>query len=382
MKILFLTEFFPDLGKRVFTGGIESRTFYTASNFSHKHKVFVIARKKKGQKKEESKGKLTIFRLGPQVDNVTANFFSIFDRLIFVILAFFRGLKLDIDIVEGSNFVAFLPAFLISLFKKIPRVIWYPDVLIGSWQKEFGFLTGFFGEIGERVFLKIKWGKLLTTPPAVKEKLIKFGVDSKKIKVVFCGVETKLFKPKKKFKQKTLCVVSRLISYKRVEDVIKALFLINKKLNVNLKIIGVGQEKKRLIHLTKKLKLTKKIKFYEKLNQKELAKIIAQSHILVHPSLIEGFGIILMESASSGTPFIAADIPSSRFLKNQLKSGILFGKKNEKDLAKKILRLFKNKKMYEGLRENGIKNSRKFSWRKLAKQTEGIYEKITSCHSY
>ena len=30
MRILFLTEFFPDFEKRTFTGGVEARTFYTA----------------------------------------------------------------------------------------------------------------------------------------------------------------------------------------------------------------------------------------------------------------------------------------------------------------------------------------------------------------
>lgn len=370
MKILFLTEFFPDFKKRIFTGGVEVRTFYTALNLSSKHKVFIICRRQKYQKGEETKGNLTVFRLDTGINDPSANFISIFQRFIFIIHAFFKSLKLDIDMVEGSNFVTFLPAFFIGLFKKIPKIAWYPDVLIGSWQKEFGFLTGLFGEIGERIFLKAPWNKIITISPAVKKKLIKFGVNKNKIEVVFCGVDKKVFKPQKKFKQKTLCVVSRLLPYKRVEDVIKALVLVNKSLNVNLEIVGVGPEKKRSLHLTKELKLTKKVKFYEKLNQKEVAKIISKSHLLIHPSIIEGFGIVLIEAASSGTPFIAANIPTSQMLEKNLKSGLLFEKENEKILADKILKILKDKKLYESLRKNGIENSKKFSWGKLTRKTE------------
>jgi len=372
MRILFLTEFFPDFGKRTFTGGVEARTFYTALFLSKNHQVFVIARRKKGQEKREIRKNLTIIRVGTETKGPLATFSSILNRLTFTILAFFRGIKLNVDVVEGSNYVAFIPVFLIGIFKKIPKVAWYPDTLIGKWQKYFG-LVGLFGEIGERIFFKLSWDKIITISPAVKKRLVKKGFPSEKIKVIFCGVDQKAFRPFKKYKTKTLCVVSRLLPYKRVKDAIEALAYINKQERVVLKIIGSGAEKENLLSLTKKMKILKRVKFYESIDQKRLAQILGRSHILIHPSIVEGFGIVLVEAASAGTPFIAADIPTSKMLAKKLKSGILFEKKDAKDLAENISKLFKDKKLYEKMRKNGIENAKKFSWESLSKQTERVF---------
>jgi len=372
MRILLLTEFFPDFDKRAFTGGVEARIFYTALFLSKNHQVFVIARRKKSQEKREIRQNLTIIRVGSETEDSLATFPSVLDRLIFTILAFWQGVKLKIDLVEGSNYVAFIPAFLIGIFKKIPKIAWYPDTLIGKWRKYFG-LVGFFGEIGERVFVKLGWDKIITISPAVKERLVNYGVRQEKIKVVFCGVDRKVFKPLKKYKTKTLCVVSRLLPYKRAEDAIKALACVNKKTKTAFKIIGSGPGKENLIFLARRLKILKRVKFYESIDQKRLAQILGRSHILVHPSVVEGFGIVILEAAGSGTPFIAASIPTSKMLAEKLRSGLLFKKKNAKELAEKILELFENKKLYEKLRKNGIENAKKFSWEKLGRETEKVF---------
>jgi len=372
MRILLLTEFFPDFGKITFTGGVEARTFYTALFLSKNHQVFVIARRKKGQEKREIRKNLTIIRVGTETEGSLATFSSILNRLTFTILAFFRGIKLNVDVIEGSNYVSFIPAFLIGILKKIPKVAWYPDTLIGKWRKYFG-LVGFLGEVSERIFFKLSWDKIITISPAVKKRLVKKGFPSEKIKVIFCGVDQKAFKPFEKYKTKTLCVVSRLLPYKRVEDAIKALAYINKQERAVLKIIGSGAEKENLLSLTKKMRILKRVKFYESIDQKRLAQILGRSHILIHPSIVEGFGIVLVEAASAGTPFIAADIPTSKMLAKKLKSGILFEKKDAKDLAENISKLFKDKKLYEKMRKNGIENAKKFSWESLSKQTERVF---------
>ena len=111
MKILFLTEFFPSSSQLIFTGGVEARTFFIAQALAKKEKVIVLCRKTKELKRNKKLANLTIYPCGLPVLNIEANFFSLFERTIFIISSFFKGLKTDFDLVEGSNFVSYLPAF-------------------------------------------------------------------------------------------------------------------------------------------------------------------------------------------------------------------------------------------------------------------------------
>ena len=82
-----------------------------------------------------------------------------------------------------------------------------------------------------------------------KKKLIKLNIPSTKIDVVPNGIDlTKYESIKvKKSRNPTLCFVGRLISHKRVKDLITAIFILKKTFpKIKCKIIGNGPEKDNL----------------------------------------------------------------------------------------------------------------------------------------
>ncbi|NMB57382.1 glycosyltransferase family 4 protein [Candidatus Beckwithbacteria bacterium] len=378
MKILLITEFFTSPEKQIFSGGVETRCFYIAKYLSSQNQVFVICRRRKEELKFEQKDNLIIYRLGREIQSTEANIFSIIDRLIFQFLAFFKGLQLRIDLVEGSNYICFLPAFFVGFFKRIPKVAWYPDVLKGSWQEQFGLFLGFFGELGEFIFLKLSWDQFITISLYVKEKLIKNRVSKNKIKIIACGVDLQLIN-KSKFikKEDQIIVVSRLINYKRVDWTINLINQIREKFpKLKLKIIGIGPEEKKLIFLTGKLRLNKKVEFVKNIKSMQLYEEIAKSKLLLHPSLVEGFGIVLLEATALQTPFIASDIPTSLYLQKQLNSGLVFKKNDFDDFLDQTKIILNNDKEYKRLQTNGMKNIEYFDWKKLTQDTEEVYKEI------
>lgn len=121
MRVLLLTEFFPSSSELRFSGGVEARTFYIAENLAKADKITVICRKTKNLKRTIKKGNILICPCGLPVFNISANFLSVFERLIFILASFWQGIKLDFDLVEGSNFVTYLPAYFLGLIKKKPK---------------------------------------------------------------------------------------------------------------------------------------------------------------------------------------------------------------------------------------------------------------------
>jgi len=254
MKVLLLTEFFPNPAKPLFTGGVEARTFMIAQHLAQEMEVEVVCRRTKQLRRRIKKGGLTIYPCGPAARRTTASFFSIFGRLVFILASLRQGLRLDFDLVEGSNFISYLPAFFLGKIKKKPTVAWTADVLGLQWLTHFN-LTGLFGYLLERAGLSRNWNGLIAMSGQTKKKLVKRGIREARVRVVYGGVgyQTLNQLKVKKFEKRTIICISRLVNYKRVEDLIQAFTKLQvEEDDLRLIIIGSGPEEKGLRKLVQK----------------------------------------------------------------------------------------------------------------------------------
>jgi len=372
MHILMVSEFFPSLQNQVFSGGVEVRCFYTALYISKNHEVTVLARRKKGELASEVLGKLRIYRFGKEIGQTSATFRSLFSRLAYIILCIYQSLGIKADIIEGSNFVSLIPAFIIGRIKKKPTIAFYPDVLIGKWKQLFGNLLGGIGELVERIIIKLPWDKYIAISNSVKDSLEKYKIESNKIDVIPCGIELPnviIAEPK----QNRLIVISRLVAYKRVDWVIKLLKNIELEFpKLSLLIIGSGPEDEKLKKLANSLKITNKVSFIRDVSKEILYQELNKSLLLVHPSLIEGFGIVLLEANSYGVPFIAANIPTSKELIGKL-GGLLFRQDDFSDFVNKTKELISDKSLWQKLSKKGLLGVFDYQWSSIAEKTEKLY---------
>lgn len=384
MKILLVTEFFPADLRLAFSGGVETRVYYLAKNLSIKNQVLVMCRRTSQLSQTKQDDNLMLLPCGRKTKFIEANFWSIFERFYFILCAVIIGLKLDFDIVEGSNYVTYLPAYLLGWLKRKPRIAWYADVLKGRWIGYFG-LTGIFGEIIERLSLKLHWSKIIALSKVTKIKLIKSGIDAKKIAVVYGGVDTKLniaAKSRSSFRQKkkkNIICISRLVKYKRVDDLINAFgLLINKFPYLTLIIVGQGPEEKNLKNLVKSKKLQARVIFLNNIPRNMLIKLLKQAYLFCLPSVVEGFGLVTIEAAAHGTPYIISDIGINKEITHNGKGGLFFKRQDIIDLCIKIEILLKDKNLYLKKQTEGLLLARNYNWRKVTQQTRKIYQEVVN----
>lgn len=373
MKILLVSEFFPTGKGLKFSGGVEARNFYIARNLSQKDEVIVITSRVEDSPKTEKIGKIKIIRVGPR-RKYQPTFGDLVKRIQFIASAIKEGASLKPDIVEGTNFVTHFVAKGISRKNNIPSVAWYPDVWIGSWIKNVG-LAGILGEILERINLYSSFDSFIAISANTSKKLAQRKV--RNVSIIHCGVDLSEFKNNvKKFSNKTIISVSRLAKYKNIKDLILAFALLQTKIkNTSLIIVGTGPEKKSLEKLIKQLKLEKKISFYSNLPRKELVELVKKSHVFCLPSTVEGFGIATIEAAAAGLPYVVSDIPVFREITKNGQGGLIFKLGNTRNLAEKLEKLIKDKKLYQLKMKEAAVLAKNYDWEKIARQTKKVYEK-------
>lgn len=113
---------------------------------------------------------------------------------------------------------------------------------------------------------------------------------------IYPPVDVELFKPgEEKDVKDYFLFVSRLVKHKKCDLVIEAF----NKLNLPLKIIGRGPEKKRLERMA-----NKNVEFLNFLPDQELKKYYAEARAFIFAAE-EDFGIVPVEAMASGRPVIA-----------------------------------------------------------------------------
>ncbi len=374
MKILILSEYFPSGKDLKITGGVEARNYFVSKHLSKNNKVTIISSSIHGQKEKETFSGINVIRVGKR-RNYNATSGSILERLIFLKEAIKTGATLDIDIVEGTNFITHFIAKRISKSKKIPAVAWYPDVWIGSWIKNAGFY-GLFGEILERFNLGQKFDAYIAISNQTAKKLARYV--KKRVYIINCGVEKeKNIKKTKNSNEHSIICVSRLTKYKNIKTLMFAFADLSLKLkNLSLTIVGTGPELDNLKDLARELKLSKNIQFYSSLSRTSLMNLYAASHVFSLPSIVEGFGIATIEASSFGLPYVNANIPVQKEITKNGQGGFLVDPTSPLDYSEKFYQLFTDDKLYFKKSQDAVKLAKLYDWKKISAQTEKVYKSL------
>jgi len=263
-----------------------------------------------------------------------------------------------------------------ATFKSIFFRIFY---LFRDWF-QFGIIVGVFGYLIEKISLKLNWNHIIALSHSTEKKLIQSGIKKEKITVVHGGIDLQEFKnlDYAKFPQFTIICIARLVTTKRIKDLVKGFAFFNKKNSkTKLIIIGYGPKKQFLKEQVEKLDISNKVSFYENLPRKQLLKLLKQSHLFCLPSIVEGFGLVTIEAMAAGLPAVLADIPINHEV-TQDKGALFYQSKNSQDLAAQLEKLISHKKLYQSKSKQALEFAKIYSWDKIYQQTKQIYQLPTS----
>jgi glycosyltransferase involved in cell wall biosynthesis len=216
---------------------------------------------------------------------------------------------------------------------------------------------------------------------SAKNDLSKMGIPADNINVIPHGVIIKKPEPlPEKEKIKTIVFLGALTKDKEVEDALKAFAILDRNGRFQFWVIGHGSTKyqKFLKNLCKKLNIQNKVKFWGFISQEKKFKLLARAHILVNPSIREGWGLVNIEANAMRTPVIAYRVPGLIDSVKNGESGILCRENTPEALAQESSNLVKNEKLWKMMQKSALLWSRKFSWNKSKKISLQLLNRVAS----
>ena len=239
----------------------------------------------------------------------------------------------------------------------------------------------------QKVFLKKRYKqfkKILAVSHSTKNDLIELGINPKKIKVIYNGIETDKFKPQntktKQEKQKFIILYLSRISREKGQHIainaIKHLkqTLPNKQIqNIALYIVGFVSDKKYLNQL-KRLSKDLPVKIIS--DAPNIIDYYNKCDLFIFPTMMtEGFGLVSAEAFCCKKPVIASDYPAIREVVKE--NGILVPPGKSKPLANAIIKLYNDPELRKKFATNGRKFVLKnFTWDIAFKKYKEVYDSI------
>ncbi|MFP4424607.1 MAG: glycosyltransferase [Candidatus Woesearchaeota archaeon] len=105
--------------------------------------------------------------------------------------------------------------------------------------------------------------------------------------------------------------------------------------------------------------------------------LASKGGIFVNPALIEPFGLTVVEAAACGVPVVATNNGGPTKIITDKKDGLLINPKDKEDMASKMKRLCRDRRLWKRIADNGIKNAKKnFSWKKAAHRYFKVFKEV------
>ena len=140
-----------------------------------------------------------------------------------------------------------------------------------------------------------------------------------------------------------LLVVSRLVSQKNIDSIIKAVKVMeNEKIILN--IVGDGSEINNLKLLVKKYELDKKINFIGKIENTKLNEYLKNADIFIQASNYEGLPHSILEAMNFEIPILSTDVGGCSVLLNKGERGYIIPMPvSEVEISEGIRKIINNK---------------------------------------
>ena len=384
MNILLLTQFLS-----VTKGGGEHVFSNIANGLAKRgHNIHIITHKIENENYEQ-------FHKNVKISFVSSIRYegglppSFKDNIRFVCDATKRGFSMlrkeKIDLIHSNNFSPALVGSIISSLTHTSHITTVHDIfsLCGKnywqiWGKQSNVskINVLLAPIFEKMIVRLKYNAVHTVSDTTRDDLIKFGV-SKPIYIINPSISP-CISSNNSPSELQFVFVGRLVFYKNLETVIKAIAIVKQLYpDVKLKIIGDGPNRNNLVNLVNHLAIQDNVEFYGYAPEQTKFEMISSSIAMVFPSLCEGFGIVILESFSCSRPVLVSNVrPLPEIIEHE-KDGFILEARDEQMWADAMSSLISNPNLALKMGLEGKKKLQiRYTEEEMIAKVESMYKEV------
>ena len=180
----------------------------------------------------------------------------------------------------------------------------------------------------------------VTSPSRKAADFLETETNLEHVHAISCGIDAALYTAN--FEPRTenrVIFVGRVSGEKHLEVLMKAIAQIDLGLDVQLEIVGGGDQMNQLKQLTRELGIDERVTFTGYVTDEQLRAALTRATVFAMPSIAELQSIATMEAMASGLPIVAANAMALPHLVHEGENGYLFDPGDAKDLADKLSRV-------------------------------------------
>jgi glycosyltransferase involved in cell wall biosynthesis len=268
--------------------------------------------------------------------------------------------------------------FFASQYVKNKAVI----ALIHQLAKEYWFYETPFPICYAGYFLEKHWLSkyvdipTITISESTKNDLMKFGFTN--VHMVTQGLSVKpLERVPEKADKPTMLFVGRLRKAKFPDHAIKAFNIIKRKIpSAQLWVVGDGYLRKKL-----ERNCREGVVFFGRVSDNLKFELMKKAHLLLVPSIREGWGLVITEANACGTPAVAYNVPGLKDAVRNMETGVLVPFNDINGLVNSSMNLLTAEKPRLRMSENALRWAGRFCWDKTAEEVDNAIKSVMSMNN-
>lgn len=170
--------------------------------------------------------------------------------------------------------------------------------------------------------------------------------------------------------------ISNFRKVKRIPDIIKIFYGIQKKIPAKLMMVGEGPEKEKAEYLCQELGILDKVIFFG--NSNEINKILCKTDLFLLPSKTESFGLVALEAMSCGVPVISSNAGGLPEVNIDGFSGYLSKVGDIKSMTANALKILSDDAVLSEFKKNALATAQKFEIKKILPLYEDLYNRAVA----
>ena len=283
----------------------------------------------------------------------------------------------DLDLLHGMAFVT-------PVFSPCPTVVTVYDLSFIYFPDRYPTL--------QRIYLASQTRRscrqarhVVTISESGKQDVHRlFDVPLERISVIHPGVDPRFyprseeeiadFRAQNHLPSQYVLHVGTLQPRKSIPTLIKAFAVLDRKDLELILVGGKGWAYEEIYGQVRELNLVEQVRFAGYVPDSELPLWYNAAAVLVFPSVYEGFGLPVTEAMACGTPVVAAN--TSAIPESAGAAARLFKAQDAVVLSNHIAAVLDDPDLTVTMRENGLQQSRQFTWERAGKEMVDVYRQV------
>ncbi len=231
----------------------------------------------------------------------------------------------------------------------------------------------------------------ITVSHSAKAELIEFWkIPEEKISVIYHGIGKEWYEHTGNIATQTILkkynitkpfflTVGTLQPRKNLNRIINAYLSLPNSMGNHFDFVIVGKmhpslTSSQLINEIQLLEQKKQIRWLQYIPVADLRCLYQNAHLVLYPSLAEGFGFPIIEAFASGAPVITSNFGATAEISGE--SAYLVDPYSEEAIQAGIIEIVENQSLRQQLIKKGHARAELFTWEKCAEETIAVYNQL------